>query len=147
MLKYWYLYLDTLLKKDWANSWWKIKSTPRIGPLFRMIRNCSIVRTLTFNSWFFYQKNDSKRIWFYNLLILPESCRGLIVSQNYLIILNPFWLQFPQIVLQNYKQSADVPWCQSTDYIFWIFILHNNVPILGTLILQNFVRKLIKKLI
>ena len=41
-------------------------------------------------------------------------------------------------------QVQHIQWCQSIDYIFWIFILHNNVSIQGTLLLQNFVRKLIK---
>ena len=112
MLKYWYLYLDTFLKKDWANSWWKIWFLHQ-----KSAKNWSTVSNdqkllhsedIDIQFMIFYLKNDSKRIWFYNLLILPESCRGLIVSQNYLIIPNPFWLQFPQIVLQNYKQSADV---------------------------------------
>ena len=43
--------------------------------------------------------------------------------------------------------TETLQWRQSIEYIFWnfrLFILHNNVSIWGTLLLQNFVRKPIK---
>ena len=76
LLKYWYFFINLYTK-----------SSARIGPVFQIIRNCFIVRTLTFDSWFFNLKNDSKRIWFYNSLILPECCRKYI---SYLAVLN-YW--------------------------------------------------------
>ena len=36
----------------------------------------------------------------------------------------------------KFYKISNIQWCQSRKYIFWIFILCNNMPILDTLLLQ-----------
>ena len=94
----------------------------------------------------------------------PDKCYKLAMH-NFLLMKYPkiLWLHWDPILhlkyctklsfivsmkvyLTYYRSfsSKNIQWCKSKDYIFWIFILHNNVSIRSTLLLQNFIRKLIK---